>query len=115
VHRRRAARRPHRAAVQPHPGRGRGAVGPGDDHPRRPEFLHGPFGLAWRLQRASLLGWAVGYAFTFAASGAAAKGIGQLFGTSSALEREFTRLGGQSAITNAYLAAATFGRPARAG
>ena len=29
-------RRPHRAAVQPHPGRGRGAVGPGDDHPRRP-------------------------------------------------------------------------------
>ena len=31
-----AARRPHRAAVQPHPGRGGGAVGPGDDHPRRP-------------------------------------------------------------------------------
>ena len=28
--------RPHRPAVQPHPGRGRGAVGPGDDHPRRP-------------------------------------------------------------------------------
>ncbi len=78
------------------------------DRPGRPaasQFLHGPFGLAWRLQRASLLGWAVGYAFTFAASGAAAKGIGQLFGTSSALEREFTRLGGQSAITNAYLAA----------
>ena len=78
------------------------------DRPGRPAasvFLHGPFGLAWRLQRASLLGWAVGYAFTFAASGAAAKGVGQLFGTSSALEREFTRLGGQSAITNAYLSA----------
>ncbi len=68
-------------------------------------FLHGPFGLAWRLQRSALLGWALGYAFTFAASGAAAKGIGQLFGTSTALEHEFTRLGGQSAITNAYLAA----------
>jgi ABC-2 type transport system permease protein len=68
-------------------------------------FLHGPFGLAWRLQRGALLGWAVGYAFTFAASGAAAKGIGQLFGTSTALEHEFTRLGGQSAITDAYLAA----------
>ena len=68
-------------------------------------FLRGPFGLAWRLQRGALLGWAVGYAFTFAASGAAAKGVGQLFGTSSALEREFTRLGGQAAITNAYLAA----------
>ena len=68
-------------------------------------FLGGPFGLAWRLQRGALLGWAVGYAFTFAASGAAAKGVGQLFGTSSALEHEFTRLGGQAAITNAYLAA----------
>jgi ABC-2 type transport system permease protein len=68
-------------------------------------FLRGPFGLAWRLQRGALLGWAVGYAFTFAASGAAAKGVGQLFGTSSALEHEFTRLGGQAAITNAYLAA----------
>ena len=30
-------RRPHRAAVQPHPGRGGGAGGPGDDHPRRPD------------------------------------------------------------------------------
>jgi ABC-2 type transport system permease protein len=68
-------------------------------------FLRGPFGLAWRLQRGALVGWAVGYAFTFAASGAAAKGVGQLFGTSSALEHEFTRLGGQAAITNAYLAA----------
>jgi len=27
------AQRPHHPAVQPHPGRGRGAVGPGDDHP----------------------------------------------------------------------------------
>jgi ABC-2 type transport system permease protein len=68
-------------------------------------FLRGPFGLAWRLQRGALLGWAAGYAFTFAASGAAAKGIGQLFGTSTALEHEFTRLGGQAAITDAYLAA----------
>jgi ABC-2 type transport system permease protein len=78
------------------------------DRPGRPAasaLLSDPFGLAWRLQRGALLGWAAGYAFTFAACGAAAKGIGQLFGTSSALQREFTRLGGQSAITNAYLAA----------
>jgi ABC-2 type transport system permease protein len=69
-------------------------------------LLRGPFGLAWRLQRGMLLGWAVGYAFTFAASGAAAKGVGQLLGTSSALERAIARLGGgQAAITNAYLAA----------
>jgi ABC-2 type transport system permease protein len=68
-------------------------------------FLRDPFGLAWRLQRAALAGWVTGYVFLFAVCGAAAKGIGQLFGTSSALEREFTRIGGQAAITNAYLAA----------
>jgi ABC-2 type transport system permease protein len=68
-------------------------------------FLSGPFGLAWRLQRGVLLGWVAGYAVILAASGAAAQGVGQLLGTSSALEREFARLGGGAAITNAYLAA----------
>jgi ABC-2 type transport system permease protein len=68
-------------------------------------LLSDAFGLAWRLQRGALLGWVVGYAFTFAASGAAGKGIGQLLGTSSALEHELTRLGGQAVIVNAYLAA----------
>ena len=32
-----ATQRPHRAAVQPHPGRGRGALRPGHHHPRRPD------------------------------------------------------------------------------
>ena len=71
-------------------------------------LLRGPLSLAFRLQRGVLAGWAAGVAFIFAASGAAAKGIGQLLGTSTALQREFTRLGGlgaQAAITNAYLAA----------
>jgi ABC-2 type transport system permease protein len=81
------------------------------DRPGRPaasRLLSDPLGLAWRLQRGTLLGWAVGYVCTFAACGAAAKGVGQLLGTSAALQREFTRLGGlgvQAAITNAYLAA----------
>ena len=68
-------------------------------------LLRGPLSLAFRLQRGVLAGWAAGVAFIFAASGAAAKGIGQLLGSSTALQREFTRLGGQAAITNAYLAA----------
>ena len=73
--------------------------------PSAPELLRGPFSLAWRLQWPGLAGWVAGYAVMFAVCGAAAKGIGQLFGTSSALTKEFTRLGGQSAIVNAYLAA----------
>jgi ABC-2 type transport system permease protein len=70
-----------------------------------PGWLRSAFGLAWRLQRGTLYGWAAGFAFTFAASGAAAKGIGSLLGGSSQLRNAFTRLGGQAGITDAYLAA----------
>lgn len=90
-----AARRDHGAGLLP-------------DRAGRPgasAALRGPFALASRLQWAGLAGWAVGFAFLFAISGAAAQGIGQLVGTSTALSREFTRLGGQAAIVNAYLAA----------
>ena len=78
------------------------------DRPGRPAasaWLRGPTGLAWRLQRGTLYGWAVGFAFTFAASGAAAKGIGSLLGGSQQLRNAFNRLGGEAGITNAYLAA----------
>ena len=67
--------------------------------------LRGPLSLAWRLQWTTLAGWAAGYVFIFAVCGAAARGIGQLFGTSGALRDEFARIGGQTAIVNAYLAA----------
>ena len=70
---------------------------------RGPRYL--PLGLAWRLQRGTLYGWALGFASTFAASGAAAKGIGSLLGGSAQLRNAFTRLGGQAGITDAYLAA----------
>ncbi len=78
------------------------------DRPGRPGasgLLRGPLSLAFRLQRGVLASWAAGVAFIFAASGAAAKGIGSLLGGSTQLKNEFTRLGGQAAITNAYLAA----------
>jgi ABC-2 type transport system permease protein len=90
-----AARRDHGAGLFP-------------DRPGRPAAsaaLRGPFALAWRLQWPALAGWAAGYAVMFAVCGAAAKGIGQLAATSGALTKEFTRIGGQSAIVNAYLAA----------
>jgi polyether ionophore transport system permease protein len=78
------------------------------DRPGRPAAsaaLRGPFALAARLQWPALAGWAAGYAVMFAVCGAAAKGIGQLFGSSGALTKEFTRIGGQAEIVNAYLAA----------
>jgi ABC-2 type transport system permease protein len=88
-----AARRDHGAGLLP-------------DRPGRPtasELLRGPYSLAWRLQWTGLAGWVAGFALLFAVCGAAGKGIGQLVGTSSALQKEFTRLGGQTAIVNAYL------------
>jgi ABC-2 type transport system permease protein len=89
-----AAARDHRAGLLP-------------DRPGRPAAsaaLRGPFALAWRLQWPALAGWAAGYAVVFAVCGAAAKGIGQLAATSGALTKEFTRIGGQSVIVDAYLA-----------
>src|ERR1700722_19462494 len=77
------------------------------DRPGRPAAsaaLRGPFALAVRLQWGSLAGWVAGFALLFAVCGAAGKGIGQLVGSSGALQQEFARLGGQSAIVNAYLA-----------
>ncbi len=74
-------------------------------HPRGGRLLGDPFGMAWRLQRGTLAGWAAGFVFSCAAAGAAAKGIDALVGGSTSLRHEFTRLGGQSALTNAYLAA----------
>jgi putative exporter of polyketide antibiotics len=67
--------------------------------------LHGPAGLAWRLQRANLAGWSAGLLATGLAVGAAAQGVGSLLGTSSQLRQAFERIGGQSALTDAYLAA----------
>jgi ABC-2 type transport system permease protein len=67
--------------------------------------LRGPFGLAWRLQRGTLAGWAAGLLAGGIASGAAGKGVGSLLSSSGQLRTAFLRLGGQAAIINAYLAA----------
>jgi ABC-2 type transport system permease protein len=90
--------------------RGRRDLGTGllPDRPGRPTApatLRGALSLAWRLQRPALAGWAAGFAFIFAACGAAAPGIGSLLGSSGALRSEFTRIGGQPGIVSAYLAA----------
>ena len=78
------------------------------ERPGRPAasgFLRGPFGLAWRLQAGVLLAWVAGYLFTFAAFGAAAKGVGEILGTSAVLKRYFLRIGYQHAIVDDYLSA----------
>lgn len=65
--------------------------------------LRGPFSLAWRLQRTTLLAWAAGFAFIFGPSGSLGTGISSLVGGSVAMKKEFSQLGGHSALVDAYL------------
>lgn len=66
--------------------------------------LASPLALAWRLQRGSLLAWILGAFVYGGVVGSAAKGIGGLLG-SAQVRQIMVRLGGQTALTNAYLAA----------
>jgi ABC-2 type transport system permease protein len=58
-------------------------------------LLHGPFGLAWRLQRPVLAAWLAAFVFAFAALGAGARGIGSIIGGSTVLRQYLLRVGYQ--------------------
>jgi ABC-2 type transport system permease protein len=92
-------------AVAAHRDQGSGLIQPRPGPAGAGALLRGPLGLAWRLQRGGLAGWAVGFLVIGGVSGAAAKGIGGLLGSSAQLRQAFERLGGQAGITDAYLAA----------
>jgi ABC-2 type transport system permease protein len=84
---------------------GAGLWPPRPGPPAAGSALRGPAGLAWRLQRGNLAGWALGLLGTGVAVGAAGPGIGALLGSSSQVRQAFERLGGQQALVSAYLAA----------
>ncbi len=88
-----AARRDHGAGLLPdRPGR---AVGS--------RWLAGPTGLAWRLQRATLAGWAAAFVLLGLVLGNIAGNVGTLLTSQQA--RDFVlRLGGQKGLTDAFLA-----------
>ncbi|MFD9891012.1 ABC transporter permease [Amycolatopsis sp. NPDC059027] len=67
--------------------------------------LRTPLALAWRLQRGPLFGWAIGTAVGGAVFGSIASGIGDLVGQTEQTRAIFERLGGSSALVNAFLAA----------
>lgn len=71
---------------------------------RAARSLGGPGGLAWRLQRASLAGWAAGFALAGAVFGGIAKGAAGMVGGNQRTREIFERLGGQQSLTDAFLA-----------
>lgn len=68
-------------------------------------LLSGPAGLSWRLQRGSVAGWTAGFLAGGLAIGVVTTSIGKLVGTSAAVTKAIDKIGGQAALTNAYLAA----------
>ncbi|GAA2661025.1 ABC transporter permease [Paractinoplanes durhamensis] len=89
-----AARRDLGAGLLPdRPGRARGAA-----------FLGSPLGLVWRLQRAGLAAWAIGFLLLGLVLGNIASKVGNLLDNPD-LQDIILRLGGEKGITDAFLAA----------
>ncbi|MEV4499263.1 ABC transporter permease [Micromonospora arborensis] len=65
--------------------------------------LAGPFGLAWRLHRGQLLGWTVGFGLLGLVLGGAADAAGDAVQGNQQLAEIMSRLGGSSALAEAYL------------
>ncbi|CAN5790383.1 hypothetical protein BH23ACT5_BH23ACT5_22290 [soil metagenome] len=83
---------------------GAGLVPPRPGDPEAPASLSGPFGLAWRLHRASLLGWAVGLFALGAMYGGVAGGVGDLLAETPELEEIFRQIGGDQPLIDAFFA-----------
>lgn len=73
----------------------------------RPGPAHGRIGsslaLAWRLQRGTLVAWAVGLAVLGGVAGALADSVGDLAESSAQMHDLITAMGGESSIVDAYL------------
>jgi ABC-2 type transport system permease protein len=66
--------------------------------------LRGPFGLAWRLQRGTLLAWVVAMLVSGAVMGGAAEGISH-FNAGQQITDLLARMGGRKVLVDSYLAA----------
>ncbi|USQ82523.1 ABC transporter permease [Streptomyces phaeoluteigriseus] len=61
--------------------------------------------LAWRLQRGGVLGWSIGFFLAGLVYGGMTEGAADLVGDNERAREIFERMGGRSAITDAFLAA----------
>jgi ABC-2 type transport system permease protein len=76
-------------------------LGPAD----APSWLGSPLGLAWRLQRGTLAGWAVGAAVAGLSFGVLAQDMAQFAAEDPETAKMLASLGGAGSITDIYLAA----------
>ncbi|MEU1001288.1 ABC transporter permease [Streptomyces tibetensis] len=76
--------------------------------PTRPGPASGRLGsagaLAWRLQRGAMLGWSIGFFLAGVVYGGMTEGAADLVGDNEGARRIIERMGGQSGLTDAFLA-----------
>ncbi|MCX5043759.1 ABC transporter permease [Aldersonia sp. NBC_00410] len=68
-----------------------------------PRWLRGSFGLAWRLQRGSLLAWTIGLAGYAVVIGSVVHGIADELGGGDAIRDIVTRMGGTASLEDAFI------------
>lgn len=73
--------------------------------PAASSSLRGPLGLAWHLQRGTLLAWALGFAAFSAILGDVAKSAADVINSSPQMSAIAERLGGSSGLADSYFAA----------
>lgn len=75
-------------------------AGPATAAPR----LSGPTGLAWRLQRGSLLVWTIGFGLYGLLIGGATTGIGDMLGDSGTITDMVRKMGGSESLEQGFIA-----------
>jgi len=85
---------------------GEGALPPRPGPARAVSSLGSPTGLAWRLQRGSLVGWTAGLGVLGIIYGAAGDSIAEMLAESPQLAEIFEQMGGTQTLTDTFFAAA---------
>lgn len=85
---------------------GAGLVAERPGAPTAGPALGGPFGLAWRLQRGSLVAWTVGLALYGLVIGSIVSGAGDELGSGKAVRDIINRLGGAAALEDSLISTA---------
>jgi ABC-2 type transport system permease protein len=67
--------------------------------------LLGTFGLAWRLQRGILIGWAVGVVVMAAALGGISQSLKSILDSSPQVAQAIQQIGGQQSVVDSFMAA----------
>jgi len=71
----------------------------------RPQGRFGTFGLAWRLQRGILIGWAAGIVVMAGALGAISQSLKSILDSSPQVAQALQQIGGQQSIVDSFMAA----------